>query len=77
MERGGLKRLSELTGKSPTHLHFVLRGERTPALDLAIRLADLGHPVWELYPDLQATVNEPEHAPGVRESDKNSVERDA
>ena len=52
LERGELSRLVEATGKSVTHLHFVLRGKRQPARGLALRLEELGHPVWALYPDL-------------------------
>ena len=51
--RGELTRLALATGRSGHHLHYVLRGERQPALELARLLATLGYPVWHLYPGLE------------------------
>lgn len=53
LEEGELTRLAEATKKSLTHLHFVLRGLRQPAPALAEQLEGLGHPVWDLYPELK------------------------
>jgi hypothetical protein len=39
LEKGEVARLRELTGVSFTHLHFVLRGERIPSLELARAIA--------------------------------------
>lgn len=51
--KGELTRLSQITGASLTHLHFVLRGERKPSHRLAEQIAaHLGQPVSTLFPEL-------------------------
>ena len=55
LPHGELTRLARLTGASLTHLHFIFRRQRLPNQQLAEKLAELGYPVWSLYPGLKRT----------------------
>lgn len=53
LPHGELSRVAGETDRSPSHIKRILDGQRQPSLDLAAKLAELGHSVWHLYPDLK------------------------